>query len=86
MFHVSKQITLCLKSTIVDLLFMYIQYWCIDGKYRIYVARFRNGNNQYCIYPAIKFAQKMLSNLIIIKKITENPIDTSIVIPVSDVA
>jgi hypothetical protein len=21
----------------------YIQYWCIDGKYRIYVARLRNG-------------------------------------------
>jgi hypothetical protein len=20
-----------------------IQYWCIDGKYRIYVARLRNG-------------------------------------------
>ena len=22
---------------------MYIQYWCIDGKYRIDVARLRNG-------------------------------------------
>ena len=22
---------------------MYIQYWCIDGKYRMYVARLRNG-------------------------------------------
>jgi hypothetical protein len=22
---------------------LYIQYWCIDGKYRIYVARLRNG-------------------------------------------
>ena len=21
---------------------LYIQYWCIDGKYRIYVARLRN--------------------------------------------
>ena len=20
-----------------------MQYWCIDGKYKIYVARFRNG-------------------------------------------
>jgi TnpA family transposase len=46
------------------------------------VARLRNGNKQYFIYPAIKFAKKMLSNLIIKKKI----IDTSIVIPVRDVA
>jgi len=22
---------------------IHIQYWCIDGKYRIYVARLRNG-------------------------------------------
>ena len=26
-----------------ELVRMHIQYWCIDGKYRIYVARFRNG-------------------------------------------
>jgi len=24
-------------------LWIHIQYWCIDGKYRIYVARLRNG-------------------------------------------
>jgi hypothetical protein len=23
-----------------------IQYWCIDGKYRIYVARLRNGEKK----------------------------------------
>jgi hypothetical protein len=52
---------------------IYIQYWCIDGKYRIYVARLRNGErrafSEYCIYPAIKFA-----------------IDTSIVVPIRGVA
>jgi hypothetical protein len=40
-----------------------IQYLCIDGKYIIDVAKFRNGGknelylpsmHQYCIYPAIK--------------------------------
>ena len=50
-----------------------MQYWCIDGKYRIYVARLRNGErpafSEYCIYPAIQFA-----------------IDTSIVVPVRGVA
>jgi hypothetical protein len=40
---------------------------------------------KYCIYPAIKFAQKMLFNLII-KKDNGNPIDTSIVVPVRGVA
>ena len=44
-----------------------IQYWSVDGKYRIYLTRLRNGmkdellasqihlpsTDQYCIYPAI---------------------------------
>ena len=42
--------------------------------------------HQYCIYPAIKFAKKMLFNLIIIKKNNGNLIDTSIVVPVRGVA
>ena len=25
---------------------MYIQYWCIDGKYKIYVARLKNGGKE----------------------------------------
>jgi hypothetical protein len=41
-----------------------IQYWCIEGKYKIYVARL-----------IIKFAKKILFNLII-KKDNENPMDT----------
>jgi hypothetical protein len=40
---------------------------------------------QYCIYPAIKFAKKMLFNLII-RKDNGNPIDTSIAVPVRGVA
>ena len=27
----------------------HIQYWCIDGKYRIYVARLRNGERLACL-------------------------------------
>ena len=42
--------------------------------------------HQYCIYPAIKFAKKMLFNLIIIKKNNGNLIDTSIVVLVRGVA
>ena len=42
-----------------------IQYWCIEGKYRIYVTRL-----------IVKFAKKILLNLII-KKDNENPMDTS---------
>jgi len=34
-----------LQYTISDVLYTRIQYWCIDGKYRIYVARLRNGGN-----------------------------------------
>jgi hypothetical protein len=41
---------------------------------------------QYCIYPTIKFANKMLFDLIIIQKDSGNPIDTSIVVPVRGVA
>jgi hypothetical protein len=41
-----------------------IQYWCIEGKYKIYVARL-----------IIKFAKKILFNLII-KKDNENSMDT----------
>ena len=52
---------------------IHIQYWCIDDKYRMYVARLRKGGktsfsephkcyiyrlHQYCIYPAIRFAKK----------------------------
>jgi hypothetical protein len=31
------------ETTNENILSIYIQYWCIDGKYRIYVARLRNG-------------------------------------------
>jgi hypothetical protein len=43
-----------------------IQYWCIDGKYRIYVAilSIHFMPSQYCIYPAIKFAKKNVFNLL----------------------
>ena len=43
-----------------------IQYLCIDGKYRIDLAKLRNGGknelylssmHQYCIYPAIKVSK-----------------------------
>jgi hypothetical protein len=42
-----------------------IQYWCIDGKYRIYVAilSIHFMPSQYCIYPALKFAKKNVFNL-----------------------
>ena len=30
-------------STAIYIYNIHIQYWCIDGKYRIYVARLRNG-------------------------------------------
>jgi hypothetical protein len=94
---VNLYISLCIKHHLIAAglnAYIYIQYWCIDGKYRMYVARPRNGGKtsfqgvfpfvscratyilcwpsiyQYCIYPEIKFAKKMLFNLII-KKITE---------------
>jgi len=60
------------------------------------VARLRNGGKTsfseschpfvYCIYLAIKFAKKMLFNLIIKKTESRNPIDTSIVVLVRGVA
>ena len=36
--------TICLPWTCMAICCsIYIQYWCIDGKYRIYVTRLRNG-------------------------------------------
>ena len=87
-----------------------IQYWCIDGKYRIYVARIRNGGktsfianlsirfvpshinsiftvNEPILYLSCnKSCKKMSFNVIIKKKDNANPIDTSIVVPVRDMA
>jgi hypothetical protein len=34
---------------------IYIQYWCIDGKYRIYVARLRNGGKTRFSESSIRF-------------------------------
>ena len=93
------------------ILYTNIQYWCIDGKNRIYVARLRNGGkdellaslsivscrvtqilylpsmHQYCIYPAIQFAKiNVIQSNNNNKKDNGNPIDTSIVFPVADVA
>jgi hypothetical protein len=40
--------------------YIYIQYWCIDGKYIIDVARLRNGgkralDKEYCVYILMFF-------------------------------
>jgi hypothetical protein len=102
--------TICLLWTCMAICCsIYIQYWCIDGKYRIYVTRLRNGGktsfseffhlfraepHESCIYHQytniVFILQQNLSkkNVILFnnkKKITETPIDTSIVVPVRGV-
>jgi hypothetical protein len=34
----TQLVVFCMTTYVIN-----IQYWCIDGKYRIYVARLRNG-------------------------------------------
>ena len=51
------------------------------GKYELLVILYLPSIHQYFIYPARKFANKMLFN-IIIKEDKGNPIDTSIVVMV----
>jgi len=58
------------------LTFKYIQYWCIDGKYRIYAARLRNGRkasfsesfHPFCAEPHKFYIYHQYTNIVFILK------------------
>jgi hypothetical protein len=55
---------LCTEVIMHVLMKIHIQYWCIDGKYRIYVARLRNGGKTSFI--SIKLSYLILITLSIL--------------------
>ena len=43
---------------------VYIQYWCIDGKYRIYVAKLRNGGKDELLASlSIRFVPSHINSI-----------------------
>jgi hypothetical protein len=95
---VNLYISLCIKHHLIAAglnAYIYIQYWCIDGKYRMYVARLRNGESFHSFraephtfyidvnIPILYLSWNKICKKDVIqfnnKKNNRNPIDTSIV-------
>jgi hypothetical protein len=57
-------------QNMLDTLYEYIQYWCIDGNYRIYVARLRNGESEsfqpFRVEPHKFYIYRQYTNIVFI--------------------
>ena len=57
-------------QNMLDTLCEYIKYWCIDGKYRIYVARLRNGESEsfqpFRVEPHKFYIYRQYTNIVFI--------------------